>query len=119
MDAATRKIDAALEEALSRGSSQPISAVVRFRSPDQKRRFPTADETGALAEHAISQAQRQSGDRPVDYNVLANLASMVVVASAPFIRGLVECDDVAAATLNHPVELIRPVAKRAAPSGRR
>jgi hypothetical protein len=109
-----QKIDPQLKAQLEGDDAGTVEAVLRLRSPDEKRRFPTPDETESLARRLLEETARSTGTQPVDYSVFRNLASFVVVAPRDFLRALLEHADVAGATLNRRQESshIAPVRKR-------
>jgi hypothetical protein len=107
------KVDPELLRQLDEAGDAPVGAVFYLRpGPQQKSLAPA--EAEAIAKGLLRRAQQESGIAPEKEHVLRNLGSFVVSASAPFVRKLLDREEILAATANRRQEdlLIKPVSSK-------
>lgn len=92
---------------------KPVAAVFTLDT-GPSRSFIPPDEVKATVNKILESVAKESGRAPLQVNVFKNMGAFSVLADAPFMRGLLDRDEIATATANQKSEdlLIRPVASR-------
>jgi hypothetical protein len=96
------KIDANLLKELEQADkdNHELQVVFTLRPPNPEQKYLTAEQTQSIVKKLLAQVEGETGEAPRDSNVFKNLGSFVVVASANFIRKLLEQDEIASAIAN-------------------
>ena len=98
---------------LDEAGDKPVGAVFHLRpGPHQKAMAPAEAET--CARGLLRRVEQESGVAPQRVQVFRNLGSFVVSAAAPFVRKLLDQEEILSATANEQPEemLIKPVSSK-------
>ena len=95
---------------LDAAGDDPVGAVFNLRRGAAQKCL-SAEETESCVARLLQHAQKASGVAPQQIHVFRNLGSFAVSAAAPFVRNLLDRDEVASATANRQTAelLIKPV----------
>jgi hypothetical protein len=112
---ANPKIDPELRAALDAHAAdhQPLSAVFTLEA-GPTRAFIPPDEVEDTVQRILQSVEHETGIAPAQVNVFKNMGAFAVVAEAPFLSGILNREEIAAAMANQRSEdiLIRPVSSR-------
>jgi hypothetical protein len=107
------KIDPELLRQLDAAGEAPVGAVFHLRpGPRQKSLDPA--EAEARARGVLRRIEQESGIAPENFHIFRNLGSFSVSAAAPFVRKLLDQEEIQSATANRQSEdlLIEPVSSK-------
>jgi hypothetical protein len=77
-----------------------VQAVLRLRCEHAGRTAPPPDETEKTARRVLERVREELGVEPKAFNIFRNLGYFVVDAETPFIRRLIEQEEIASASAN-------------------
>ena len=109
------KVDPELIKQLDAAAAghKPVGAVFTLKVGDGQKFLPP-EEVEAIVERVVKRAEVQAGTPPVRVNVYKNLGTFMVSAPPPFVRTLMDQDEISTAAAKPEPEdaLIRPVYSR-------
>jgi hypothetical protein len=108
------KIDPELLEILDQPGKSGVQAVLQLKSAGKSKALLSPDEAKSIADALLDRVASEVGSRPSRFNVLRNIATMVIEAEPEFLRSLIAQPEVAAASPNQTKEsaFIPPRGKR-------
>jgi hypothetical protein len=110
---ARTKVDPELLRQLDEAGDEPVGAVFHLR-PDPHQRALAPPEAETRARGLLRRVEQESGVTPQRVQVFRSLGSFAVSAAAPFVRKLLDQEEILSATANRQPEdlLIKPVSSK-------
>jgi ABC-type dipeptide/oligopeptide/nickel transport system permease component len=96
------KIDSNLLKELEQAAtgSHEVEAVFALRPPDPPQKYLKPEQTQSMVQNLLARVEQETAEAPQDINVFKYLGSFLVVASANFVRKMLEQDEIASAMAN-------------------